>query len=94
MKPTLNAPVTKRLKLKYDKLLSSFAFKFNSRRYNAGDAALFLWDAAMKPKKKGEGGAGAGEDLMGGGTMATAVVDAGGVSRISNRPTLNRLHSP
>jgi len=31
----LKAPGTKRLKLKYDELLSSFAFNFNSRRYNA-----------------------------------------------------------
>ncbi len=34
IKPTLKAPGTKRLKLKYDKLLSSFAFDFNLRRYN------------------------------------------------------------
>jgi len=33
IKPTLKAPGTKRLKLKYDSLLSSFGFKFNSRRY-------------------------------------------------------------
>ena len=32
-KPTLKAPGSKRLKLKYVKLLSSFAFKFDSRRY-------------------------------------------------------------
>ena len=79
MKPTLNATETKRLNLYYDRLLSSFAFNVKLRRYNAGDAALFLWDAAMKPKKKGEGGADpGGGDLMGGGTMATAVVEAGG----------------
>jgi len=30
----LNAPGTKRLKLNYDKLLSSFAFSFNLRHYN------------------------------------------------------------
>jgi hypothetical protein len=29
IKPTLEAPGTKRLKLKYDETLSSFAFKFN-----------------------------------------------------------------
>ena len=29
----LKAPGTKRLELKYDELLSSFAFKFNLRRY-------------------------------------------------------------
>jgi hypothetical protein len=32
IKPTLKAPATKRLKLKYDKPLSSFAFNFNLRR--------------------------------------------------------------
>ena len=39
IKPTLKAPGTKRLKLKYDELLSTFAFKFNLRRYNM-DAGL------------------------------------------------------
>jgi len=34
IKPTLKAPGTKRLNLKYDELLSIFAFKFNLRRYN------------------------------------------------------------
>jgi len=34
MKPTLKAPETKRLKLKYDELPSNFAFKFNLRRYS------------------------------------------------------------
>jgi len=38
MKPTRKAPGTKRLKLKYGKLLSSFAFKFNLRRYNVAAA--------------------------------------------------------
>ena len=33
MKPMLKAPVTKRLKLKYGKLLSSCAFNLNLRRY-------------------------------------------------------------
>jgi hypothetical protein len=33
LKPTLKAPGTKRLKLDFDELLSSFAFKFNLRRY-------------------------------------------------------------
>ena len=35
MKPMLKAPGTKRLYLKYDKLVSTFAFKFNLRRYTA-----------------------------------------------------------
>ena len=34
VKPTSKAPGTKRLKLEYDELLSSFAFNFNLRRYN------------------------------------------------------------
>ena len=34
IKPTLTAPGIKRLKLKYDEVLSSFAFNFNLRRYN------------------------------------------------------------
>ena len=33
IKPTLKAPGARRLKLKYDELLSSFALKFNLRRY-------------------------------------------------------------
>jgi len=39
IKPTLKAPVTMRLKLKYVTSLSSFAFKFNLRRYNTADLA-------------------------------------------------------
>jgi len=39
MKPTLKAPGTKRLKLRYDQLLSSVAFEFNLRRYNMGAEA-------------------------------------------------------
>ena len=37
IKPTLKALGFKLLKLKYDKPLSEFAFKFNLRRYNEGD---------------------------------------------------------
>jgi len=33
VKPTLKAPGTKRLKLKYDELLSNFVLKFSLRRY-------------------------------------------------------------
>ena len=33
IKPTLKAPGTKRLKLKYDEVLSNFAFRFHLRRY-------------------------------------------------------------
>jgi hypothetical protein len=40
IKPTLKAPGIKPLKLKYDELLSSFAFKFNLRRYTMADSRL------------------------------------------------------
>jgi hypothetical protein len=33
MKPKVKAPITKRLKLRYDAPLSNFAFKFELRRY-------------------------------------------------------------
>jgi hypothetical protein len=36
MKPTLKLPGCKQLELRYDELLSSFAFSFNLRRYNTG----------------------------------------------------------
>jgi len=36
MKPILKPPGTKHLKLKSDIVLSTFAFKFNLRRYNMG----------------------------------------------------------
>jgi len=36
MKPMLEPPITKRLKLKRDVLLSNFALKFNLRRYTKG----------------------------------------------------------
>ena len=40
IKPTLKTPGTKRLKLENDDLLSSFAFKFNLRRYTMGQTAV------------------------------------------------------
>jgi hypothetical protein len=40
IKPRLKAPGTKRLKLKYGKLLSDFAFNFNLRRNNKGGPPL------------------------------------------------------
>jgi len=36
MKPALTAPGTNLLTLAYDGLLSTFAFKFNLRRYSSG----------------------------------------------------------
>ena len=47
IKPTLKAPGTKRLKLKYEKLLSSFVFNFGLRRYSPEQLAL---DAARKKR--------------------------------------------
>ena len=38
-KPMLKAPGTKRLKPKYDELLSKFAFKFNLRRYTSATSS-------------------------------------------------------
>jgi len=37
----LKAPRTIRLKLHYDQLLSTFAFRFNSRRYTEGPSFLY-----------------------------------------------------
>jgi len=42
MKPTLKAPGTERLKLKYDEPISNSAFKFNLRRYNPGTPMHWL----------------------------------------------------
>jgi hypothetical protein len=39
IKPTLKAPGTKRLKLKYDEPLLSFGFKFKLRRYTTDPAS-------------------------------------------------------
>ena len=39
MKPKLKPPGTKHLKLKFDILLSTSAFKFNLRRYTEAEAA-------------------------------------------------------
>ena len=49
MKSALKAPGTKRMKLQCGELLSSFAFKFDLRRYNKGrpsDGATQLYVAA------------------------------------------------
>jgi len=40
MKPMLQAPGSKRLKLQYDNQRSSFSFKFKLRRYSEGLAVL------------------------------------------------------
>jgi hypothetical protein len=46
IKPTLKAPGTKRLKLKHDKLLSSFAVNFNLRRYDPAFLSMMLASGA------------------------------------------------
>ena len=50
IKPTLKAPGANRLILTYDELVSSYAFKFNLRRYNkalTSDGATPLFAAAQ-----------------------------------------------
>jgi len=49
MKATLKAPGTKRLKLEFDALLSSFAYKFNLRHYIeiASDAAASFREVGL-----------------------------------------------
>jgi hypothetical protein len=48
MKSTVKAPEFKRLKLKYDKLLSSFAFNIKLRRYTLDPREFLL--AATSPR--------------------------------------------
>ena len=50
MKPT-NAPGSKRLKLRYDELLSSFAFNFNLRRYTEAKTEVAEARAALAEKQ-------------------------------------------
>jgi len=42
IKPTLKPPRTKRLKLKYDELVSNFDFNFSLRRYSQAGAGAAL----------------------------------------------------
>ena len=44
IKPVLNPPGTKRLKLEHEKLLSNFAFNSNLRRYNEVPGSPFSMD--------------------------------------------------
>jgi len=48
MKPTLKALETKPLKLKYDELLSIFAFNFDLRRYKLGEQAAGVMSIRYK----------------------------------------------
>ena len=52
-RPTLKAPITKRLKLKYDELLSSFAFNFNLRRYTMSTTRWLEHHSKRLAKVKG-----------------------------------------
>ena len=47
IKPTLKAPGTKRLKLQYDVLLSSFLFKFNLRHYTTPPSSCASWQGLV-----------------------------------------------
>ena len=62
IKPTLIAPGTKRLKLSNDKLLSSFGFNFNLRRYTKAEVATSTPTRARGGGGGGGGGSG-GEEL-------------------------------
>jgi len=54
LKPVLKAPCFQRLKLKYDKLLSSFAFNFDLRRYiKGGGKGILAMAAALLPGRGG-----------------------------------------
>jgi hypothetical protein len=53
MKPKLKAPGIKRLKLKHDNLLLSFAFSFNLRGYSTVHAALVEMLQAMLIGERG-----------------------------------------
>ena len=56
IKPTLKASGTKRLTLKYDELLSNFAFKYNLRRYTVlGDACYVAGRCRFKPVLRAPG---------------------------------------
>ena len=64
IKPMLKPPGAKHLRLKYDELLSSFAFKFNLRRYNQYHAnrqpqeALQTYQTIVKNKSFSQSGRG------------------------------------
>jgi hypothetical protein len=58
MKPQLKAPGNERLTLKCDILLSTSAFKFNLRRYTAGEGAGEGVDGGGDAMDTGDGGEG------------------------------------
>jgi hypothetical protein len=61
IKPTLKAPGTVRLKLKYDEPLTKFAFNFNLRRY-----IQEVLEAAGADKMESDGAAAFGDDSAAG----------------------------
>ena len=57
IKPTLKSPGTMCLKLKHGKLLSSFAFNVNLRRYNAGyHTARYMFPVGYRAVRRVAGG--------------------------------------
>ena len=75
-----------RLKLKYDKLPSSFAYKFNLRHYGLGSNDETHTDGALDVVFK------VCEELNGRlDSPVPGLPEAGGLSRTSARPTLYRL---
>jgi hypothetical protein len=85
MKPVLKAHGTERLKRNCHELLSSFAFRFNLRRYTEEVMRVEL-EAASDEKVRLESLARAGAIAELGETLRA---EAGGLLRISTRPTLN-----
>ena len=51
MKPMMKPPGTKRLQLKYDSLLSNFAFNFNLRRYTEDGSITMTVRGQYRPEK-------------------------------------------
>ena len=88
IKPTLKAPGTQRLKLKYDKLLSyrlnfasilpqfclHSAFKFNLRRYNVSDGGSSVGDGTSGFSGSKDGSSRDGGSKMGGSEASSAAL--------------------
>ena len=79
IKPTLEAPGTKRVKLEFDKLLTSFAFKFNLRRYTEAECDTYQRCLEELEGSAG-GGVGPGGGSGGGGGGGRRGGDGGGHS--------------
>ena len=61
MKPMLKPPGTKRVKLKYNKLLSSFAFKLCFQSLPSSFAFKICFQYQLAPLRRGQGGARRGD---------------------------------